>query len=437
MYGLRLRVLVALLVSQCWAQSAPAQADLNGRWILGSTVFEITQVGSSVSFTYFGFPFSGMITPDGHLTGTLTGAPCSPPGGGIDARLKADVYLDGLASCPPTGFDRFFARRCQCFDGNVTNGDGCDSECQIEPCFACSGDPSVCTPLGDGAPCDDGGACTNGEVCTGGVCGGGTTNTTFCVDMTGRWRIEGLSSLIGPFVFTQDIVQRNDVLEFRSVANGALGHLGTINPFTGAFTVSTPVTDLFCVAFNGFDLVNSVTGAASFSRPLFVANAIAYAGTSTFCFEDAGSMTGSRCGGGILDPGEQCDDGNADDGDGCSSSCQTEAATAVPEHLKCYGVKDLGNPAFVSTSIDLADEFAVNDGVFEAKKPFLFCTPVSVDGSPIVTSGAYLTCYKTKGPRLRSSVRPRIEIGDALGTLQLELKKPRFVCLRSTKTPLL
>jgi cysteine-rich repeat protein len=30
------------------------------------------------------------------------------------------------------------------------------------------------------------------------------------------------------------------------------------------------------------------------------------------------------CGNGVVEPGEQCDDGNTDDGDGCSASCQTE-----------------------------------------------------------------------------------------------------------------
>jgi len=32
----------------------------------------------------------------------------------------------------------------QCDDGNTTNGDGCDATCQIEPCWACGGEPSVC-----------------------------------------------------------------------------------------------------------------------------------------------------------------------------------------------------------------------------------------------------------------------------------------------------
>jgi hypothetical protein len=37
-------------------------------------------------------------------------------------------------------------------------------------------------------------------------------------------------------------------------------------------------------------------------------------------------------------------------------------------------VKDLRNPEFAPRTVDLADEFIVNDGSFEAKKPFLFCT---------------------------------------------------------------
>jgi cysteine-rich repeat protein len=30
------------------------------------------------------------------------------------------------------------------------------------------------------------------------------------------------------------------------------------------------------------------------------------------------------CGNGVVEPGEQCDDGNTDNGDGCSSTCQLE-----------------------------------------------------------------------------------------------------------------
>jgi cysteine-rich repeat protein len=50
-----------------------------------------------------------------------------------------------------------------CDDGNAEKGDGCDDLCMIEAGFACTGQPSVCTPVcGDGMvkgaeTCDDGG----------------------------------------------------------------------------------------------------------------------------------------------------------------------------------------------------------------------------------------------------------------------------------------
>jgi cysteine-rich repeat protein len=42
-----------------------------------------------------------------------------------------------------------------------------------------------------------------------------------------------------------------------------------------------------------------------------------------------GDDTQGACGNGVVDPGETCDDGNANNGDGCSSTCQTEN-TATP-----------------------------------------------------------------------------------------------------------
>src|SRR5471032_871374 len=37
-----------------------------------------------------------------------------------------------------------------------------------------------------------------------------------------------------------------------------------------------------------------------------------------------GDDTPATCGNGVVDPGEACDDGNTNNGDGCSSTCQTE-----------------------------------------------------------------------------------------------------------------
>lgn len=43
----------------------------------------------------------------------------------------------------------------------------------------------------------------------------------------------------------------------------------------------------------------------------------------------------SKCGNGVLDGDEQCDDGNAASGDGCSDSCQLECALAGTKSVEC------------------------------------------------------------------------------------------------------
>src|SRR5205085_3189099 len=66
----------------------------------------------------------------------------------------------------------FTAERCECDDGNFTDGDGCSADCRVEQCFTCSGDPSVCTPLPSATACNDNNACTVSDHCQAGACGG-------------------------------------------------------------------------------------------------------------------------------------------------------------------------------------------------------------------------------------------------------------------------
>ena len=58
-----------------------------------------------------------------------------------------------------------------CDDGNATDGDGCTADCQVADCYTCSGSPSTCIPMGQGAPCtEDDHPCT-ADVCdANGVC---------------------------------------------------------------------------------------------------------------------------------------------------------------------------------------------------------------------------------------------------------------------------
>jgi cysteine-rich repeat protein len=53
-----------------------------------------------------------------------------------------------------------------CDDGDGDSSDGCSSDCEVETCFSCSGDPSICSPT-PGVGCDDENSCTTGDVCDG------------------------------------------------------------------------------------------------------------------------------------------------------------------------------------------------------------------------------------------------------------------------------
>jgi MYXO-CTERM domain-containing protein len=55
------------------------------------------------------------------------------------------------------------------------------------------------------------------------------------------------------------------------------------------------------------------------------------------CIVAVGKAAGT-CGNGTVDPGEQCDDGNTTDGDGCSSTCQDETGTKGKDSGGCCSI---------------------------------------------------------------------------------------------------
>jgi hypothetical protein len=118
----------------------------------------------------------------------------------------------------------------------------------------------------------------------------------------------------------------------------------------------------------------------------------------------------------------------------CSDGEVTVTAPPALDHFKCYKAKDLKNPKFVATTVALSDQFGVNDGMFEVKKPFLFCNPADKNGEGISNPVDHLACYKVKGPALDKGDRPKVEVDNQLGGLQLEVTKPFLLCVPSTKT---
>ncbi len=167
--------------------------------------------------------------------------------------------------------------------------------------------------------------------------------------------------------------------------------------------------------------------------------------TGTVCRADAGQCdVEETCDGG----GANCPvDGFEPDGtscdDGVSSTifdqCTVGVCDGTPlggnlDAFKCYKAKDLKNPKFVKTLVNsLSDQFGSETAVV-VKKPFLHCNPTDVEGAGIFNAADHLVCYKVDTQKF--AVRPRVEVTNVFGTLQLEVKKSQLLCYPSAKTVL-
>ncbi|MBI5505343.1 MAG: DUF4215 domain-containing protein, partial [Deltaproteobacteria bacterium] len=64
----------------------------------------------------------------------------------------------------------------QCDDANTEAGDGCGPTCAIESCFTCANEPSICAPQPDGTACEDDFFCNGSDACIGAACSGHAGN---------------------------------------------------------------------------------------------------------------------------------------------------------------------------------------------------------------------------------------------------------------------
>jgi cysteine-rich repeat protein len=199
--------------------------------------------------------------------------------------------------------------------GVVSNGDGCNTACEIEPGWTCTGTPSLCKPIcGDGVrlgseQCDDGDA-TGGDGCS-----------ATCTIEPG-WQCTGNTPSVCTTVCGDGIRTGAEACDDGDAMSGD-GCSATCTVEPGWNCTGTPSA---CTTTCGDGIVAGTEQCDDHDND-------SGDGCSATCAVEDGwtcsgqpSTCGTLCGDGVIAGTETCDQGNGNvaNGDGCSSTCMIE-----------------------------------------------------------------------------------------------------------------
>jgi cysteine-rich repeat protein len=238
-----------------------------------------------------------------------------------------------------------------CDDGNQQNGDGCDTDCTyscVTPATDCGTPPAcqkfqctgshTCQAVADtaknGMSCGSNGETCNNGACTGGVCGNAVTETGEQCDFGTGVNGAGTgceTSCSYSCTSSSQCLDANPCNGAETCASVTVsGHMGQ------KCTAGTPLADNTSCGTG--KICKSAACVASVCGDGYVD-----ASAGEYCEPPNSGTCDSKCrpkvcGDGIRADGEQCDDGNTNNLDGCSKTCKFEQCQRINDLAMQFGI---------------------------------------------------------------------------------------------------
>ncbi len=221
-----------------------------------------------------------------------------------------------------------------CDDGNPGGGDGCSKICQIENGWVC---PNVGQACMRNVKCGDG-VVTSPEACDDSNMVGGDGCSADCKMVESGWQCRVPGRPCVPLCGDGQVIGNEQCDDGNTMGGDGCSATCQLEP--GAACSGTPSKCSVAKCGNGIQETGEAcdcgTDGASFpagcSGPNGLFNGDGTGCTKTCtkeptCRDASGATTACNviCGNGNVEAGEDCDDGNAKNGDGCSSDCKIEA----------------------------------------------------------------------------------------------------------------
>jgi cysteine-rich repeat protein len=202
----------------------------------------------------------------------------------------------------------------ECDDGDSDDDDGCSSVCLVEDGYTCFGEPSTC--VSGGGTCDDPIRITSGtfEFSTEGA---GNNHGNYAGSCTSPYSMESPADDV---VLVASVPARGII----EVSLDGLGWDEVVALVTDCAASSTS-----CQSFGDVPADVSWGNASDEARDIFII-ADGYSSSAYGPFVVEVEIREVVCGDGVIEA-EECDDGDSDDDDGCSSDC------AIEDGWACFG----------------------------------------------------------------------------------------------------